>query len=363
MGVTDRLRHGAEPVNELGSSRPSLISPNSCLAPLSPHFTRKGDRESMGGEQKTVVGIDVSKGTLEVAVRPDASRWEVRNEEKDIERLVVRLQKLKPDLVVLEATGGLQMPMVAACVATGLPVVVVNPRQVRDFAKATGRLAKTDAIDADVLAHFGEALKPQLRPMADAETQELGDLLTRRQQLVGMLTAEKNRLQTARKKVRKDIQAHITWLEKRLKEVDTDLSKRVKQSPVWRQKDEILQSVPGVGPVLSLTLLADLPELGTLNRREVAALVGVAPLNRDSGQHQGARSVWGGRSNVRRVLYMSTMAAIRWNPIIRTFYERLMQTGKKHKVAATACARKLLTILNAMIKTNTAWRYDYSEVS
>lgn len=317
----------------------------------------------MRGEEKTVVGIDVSKRTLEVAVRPAAIRWEAENEEKGIEGLVVRLQKLKPDLVVLEATGGLQMPMVAACAAAGLPVVVVNPRQVRDFAKATGRLAKTDGIDAEVLAHFGEAVKPPIRPLPDSETQELGDLLTRRRQLVEMLTAEKNRVHTARKKVRKDIQAHITWLEKRIKEVDTDLSKRVKQSPVWRQKDKILQSVPGVGPVLSLTLLAGLPELGTLNRREVAALVGVAPLNRDSGQHQGARSVWGGRGNVRRVLYMSTMAAIRWNPIIRAFYERLMQAGKKHKVAATACARKLLTILNAMIKTNTAWRYEPSEAS
>jgi transposase len=317
----------------------------------------------MSKEHERFVGIDVSKATLEVASRPGGFRWTVQNEEKGIQDLVARLQSESPSLVVLEATGGLQVPVVAALAAVKIPVVVVNPRQVRDFAKATGRLAKTDAIDADVIAHFGEAVRPEVRPLRDPETQELADLLTRRRQLVDMLTAEKNRLATARKKVRKDIKAHLVWLEKRIKDVDTDLAKRIKQSPVWREKDEILQSVPGVGPVLSVTLLAGLPELGTLNRREVAALVGVAPLNRDSGQHQGKRCVWGGRARVRSVLYMCTLSAIRWNPAIRPFYQRLMQTGKTHKVATTACARKLLTILNAMMKTNKPWRYDCSEVS
>jgi len=310
--------------------------------------------------EESFVGIDVSKDTLDVAIRPEGDRWTVQNDEKGIQALVARLLKRKPTLVVLEATGGLQMPVVVALASAKLPVVVVNPRQIRDFAKATGKLAKTDPIDSGVIAHFGEAVRPEVRPLRDAETQELTDLLARRRQLVDMATAEKNRLNTATKKVRKDIKAHIAWLEKRIKDVESDLSKRIKQSPVWQEKDEILQSVPGVGPVLSVTLLAGLPELGTLNRREVAALAGVAPLNRDSGRYRGTRCVWGGRGDVRSVLYMSTMAAIRWNPVIRSFYLRLMRAGKKHKVATTACARKLLTILNAMIKTNMAWRYDYS---
>lgn len=360
MGVIDRLRLGNEPVNELGSSRPSLLNPNSCPGLMSPHIARTGVRESMPEAEESFVGIDVSKDTLDVAIRPGGDRWTAKNDEKGIQTLVARLLERKPTLVVLEATGGLQMPAVVALASAKLPVVVVNPRQVRDFAKATGRLAKTDPLDSEVIAHFGEAVRPEVRLLRDNEAQELMDLLSRRRQLVDMATAEKQRLSTARKKVRKDIKAHIAWLEKRIKDVDTDLSKRIKQSPVWREKDEILQSVPGVGPVLSVTLLAGVPELGSLNRRQVAALVGVAPLNRDSGRYQGTRCVWGGRANVRSVLYMSTMSAIRWNPVIRPFYLRLMQSGKKHKVATTACARKLLTILNAMIKTNSAWRYDCS---
>jgi transposase len=317
----------------------------------------------MGKKEESFVGIDVSKDTLDVTIRPEGDLWTVKNDEKGIQVLVNRLQKRKPTLVVLEATGGLQMPAVVALASARLPVVVINPRQIRDFAKAVGKLAKTDPIDSGVIAHFGEAVRPQIRPLRDAETQELADLLARRRQLVDMATAEKNRLNTATKRVRKDIKAHIAWLEKRIKDVDTDFSQKIKQSPLWREKDEILQSVPGVGPVLSVTLLAGLPELGTLNRQEVAALVGLAPLNRDSGRHKGTRCVWGGRANVRSVLYMSTMSAIRWNPVIGPFYQRLMQAGKKHKVATTACARKLLTILNAMVKTNTPWRYDYLEVN
>ncbi len=280
---------------------------------------------------KRFVGIDVSKGSLDVAVRPVKTSWTVSNDEEGICALADRLRELKPTMVVLEATGGLQIPLVAALGQAKLPVVVVNPRQVRDFAKATGRLAKTDAIDADVIAHFGEAIRPEIRPLKDAEAQELTDLLARRRQLVDMLTAEKNRLGTARKRVRKDIQEHITWLEKRLKDVNADLSKSIKKTPAWRQKDEILQSTPGVGPVLSVTLLAGLPELGSLNRREVAHLVGVAPLNRDSGQYKGKRSVWGGRADVRSVLYMSTLAAVRCNPVIRAFYQRLTLREKNTK--------------------------------
>jgi transposase len=308
---------------------------------------------------KRFVGIDVCKGSLDVAVRPVKTSWTVSNDEEGICALADRLRELKPTMVVLEATGGLQIPLVAALGQAKLPVVVVNPRQVRDFAKATGRLAKTDAIDAEVIAHFGEAVRPEVRPLKDAEAQELTDLLARRRQLVDMLTAEKNRLGTARKRVRKDIQEHITWLEKRLKDVNADLSKSIKKTPAWRQKDEILQSTPGVGPVLSVTLLAGLPELGSLNRREVAHLVGVAPLNRDSGQYKGKRSVWGGRADVRSVLYMSTLAAVRCNPVIRAFYQRLTAAGKEHKVALTACMRKLLVILNTMVKTGAAWRSEY----
>jgi transposase len=306
------------------------------------------------------VGIDVSKATLEVAVRPENTRWAVSNDEEGIAELAGRLREMKPAMVVLEASGGLQVALVAVLGEAKLPVVVVNPRQVRDFAKATGRLAKTDAIDADVIAHFGEAVRPEIRPLKSAEAQELADLLARRRQLVDMLTAEKNRLYTARKRIRKDIEAHIAWLEKRLKDVNADLSKSIKQTPAWQQKDEILQSTPGVGPVLSVTLLAGLPELGSLNRREVANLVGVAPLNRDSGKSHGKRCVWGGREDVRSVLYMSTLAAVRCNPVIRRFYERLTGAGKEHKVALTACMRKLLVILNTMVKTGATWRNDYA---
>jgi len=313
--------------------------------------------------EEIFVGVDVSKDKLDVSIRPHGERWTVANDEKGVQSMVARLLEGKPTLVVLEATGGLQMAAVVGLASAKLPVVVVNPRQIRDFAKATGRLAKTDSIDADVIAHFGEALRPQIRPIRDAETQELTDLVARRRQLVDMATAEKNRLSMARKKVRKDIQTHIAWLERRIQDVDTDLSKRIKESPVWHAKDEILQSAPGVGPVLSATLLTGLPELGTLTRKEVAALVGVAPLNRDSGKQHGTRCVWGGRANVRSVLYMCTLSAIRWNPAIHTFYQRLIEAGKKYKVATTACARKLLTILNAMVKTNSPWQPQNSEVS
>jgi transposase len=302
-----------------------------------------------------VVGIDVSKASLEVAVRPGGQRSRFANDEAGIPALVAHLMELAPSLIVLEATGGLEVACVSALAANALPVVVVNPRQVRDFAKATGQLAKTDVLDADGLAHFGEVIRPPVRPIKDAQLQALDALMTRRRQLVGMLTAEKNRLSLASPATRKDITRHIAWLEKRLKDIDGQIIRWIKGSPLWLAKDRLLQGVPGVGPVTSVSLLADLPELGTLNRREIAALVGIAPFNRDSGTLRGKRTVWGGRAPVRSVLYMATLSAVRCNTLIRAFYQRLRAAGKPAKVALTACMRKLLTILNAMLKTNTPW--------
>jgi transposase len=304
------------------------------------------------------IGIDVAKSSLDIAVQPEGKAWSCLNDETEFKALVKQLQQREPKLIVLEATGGLEIPAVAALASAGLPVVVVNPRQVRDFAKATGQLAKTDRIDAQVLARFGEAVRPDIRPLKDVKTRELDALLTRRRQLTDMLTAEKNRLSCAPKSVRKDIKTHIAWLEKRLRDVNNGLNSAIKDSPVWREYDGILQSTPGVGPVLSVTLLAELPELGTLNRRQIAALAGVAPFNRDSGKFRGKRTIWGGRAEVRSVLYMGTLTAVRCNPVIQAFYQRLTKAGKKHKVAMTACMRKLLTILNVMIKNQTPWNSE-----
>ncbi len=309
------------------------------------------------------VGIDVSKAQLEVALRPTAERWAVPHEDPGIATLVERLRALTPALVVLEATGGLEIPLTGALAAAGLPVVVVNPRQVRDFAKATGQLAKTDALDAAVLAAFGEAVRPAPRPLPDPATQALSALVVRRRQLVEMLTAEKNRLGRAPRPIRGEIQAHIAWLERRLASLDADLGRAIRSSPLWREQDDLLRSVPGVGPVLARTLLASLPELGTLTRKQVAALVGVAPLNRDSGTLRGKRTVWGGRAHVRAALYMSALVATRRNPIIKAFYERLCVAGKAKKVALTACMRKLLTILNAMLKHRTPWQKNFAHGS
>jgi transposase len=306
------------------------------------------------------VGIDISKARLDVAVLPQEESWSEANEDKGIERLVKPLKKLRPTLIVVEATGGLEISLAGVLAATGLPIVVVNPRQVRDFAKATGKLAKTDSLDAHILARFGEALRPHVRPLKNEHAQELSALVTRRRQIVEMITAEKNRLTTAPKPVHRDIKAHITWLEKRLDTTNENISKLIKSSPLWREQDTLLRSVPGVGPTLSATLLCGLPELGTLNRRQIAALVGVAPLNRDSGLFRGRRTIWGGRAHVRAVLYMGVLTAVRYNPVLRRFYLRLCQAGKPKKVTLTACMRKLLTILNAIVKNRTPWQADYS---
>jgi transposase len=302
------------------------------------------------------VGIDIAKAQLDIALRPLGERWAVTNDDTGITALVRRLQEIGPQLIVLEATGGYQRAVVAALATAGLPVVVVNPRQARDFAKATGQLAKTDALDARALAHFAEAIRPAPRPLPDTQTEELRALLARRRQLVGMRTAEQNRLGSAPRRLQADIQVHITWLNERLVALDDDLDTTLRASPVWREREELLRSVPGIGPVCARTLLLDLPELGTLSRQRLAALVGVAPLNRDSGTLRGTRTIWGGRAHVRTTLYMSTLVAVRYNPVLKTFYERLRAAGKAAKVALTACMRKLLTILHAMVKHHTLWQ-------
>ena len=258
--------------------------------------------------------------------------------------------------MLLEATGGLELPMVVALATAALPVVVVNPRQVRDFAKATGTLAKTDTLDAAVLAHFADAIRPDVRPLRDAETQVLASLVARRHQVVAMLVSEKNRLRRAISAVRPRVEAHIAWPEQELEDLDQELRQTLRQSPLWREKDDLLRTVPGVGEQLSLTLLAYLPELGTLDRRQVAALVGVAPFNRDSGTLRGKRTVWGGRARIRAVLYMGALVASQYNPVIRDFYRRLLAAGKPKKLALTACMRKLLVILNSMLKHRSPWR-------
>jgi len=306
---------------------------------------------------KVSLGIDVSKKTLDIAVHETGETWSCHNDSSEVAVLAAKLKQLKATSIVLEATGGWETVVTATLSTADLPVIVVNPRQVRDFAKATGQLAKTDRIDCRVLAHFAAAIDPPVRPVKSAENQHLEALLARRRQIVEMLVAEKNRLGNNHDPaVVKDLNAHIVWLERRLKSSDDELQRVLKASPAWRERDDLLRSVPGVGPVLSLTLLAQLPELGHLNRREIAKLVGVAPFNRDSGQWRGSRHIWGGRAAVRSPLFMATLCAIRINPTIKYFYRRLIAAGKPPKVAITACMRKLLTILNLMVKTQTSWR-------
>jgi len=302
------------------------------------------------------VGIDVAKATLDLALSVPHSLGPFANDEAGHAALIAALTPLAPALIVLEATGGYERAVTVALAAAGLPVVVANPRQIRDFAKATGQLAKTDRLDAAVLAQFAQRVQPAVRPVPDATAQELRDLVTRRRQLIDMLGQERNRLGLARGRVRRELQSHIRWLERRVHESDDDLRQAIEQSPVWRVRDDLLQGVPGVGPVVAQTLLATLPELGTLDRKQIAALVGVAPLNRDSGQWRGRRQVWGGRAPVRAVLYMATLVGVRHNPVLRAFYQRLRTLGKPPKVALVASMRKLLTILNAMLAHQTPWR-------
>ncbi len=302
------------------------------------------------------IGIDVSKAHLDIAVRPSGERRQEKNSDEGIAALVAWVGSLKPGLIVLEATGGLESAVTAALALAGLSVAVVNPRQVRDFAKSLGKLAKTDKIDAGLLARFGETIRPAPRSLPDEQTQQLQALLVRRRQIIDMLVAEKNRLPLTHAQMKPRLKEHIAWLEQALEQLDQELHDQLQASPVWREKEDLLRSVKGVGPVTATTLLAELPELGKLNRKQIAALVGVAPFNCDSGKMRGKRTIWGGRACVRNALYMAALSASRHNPVIRPFYQRLIKAGKLHKVALVACIRKLLTILNAILRTRKPWQ-------
>jgi transposase len=306
--------------------------------------------------EEVFVGIDVSKAMLDVAAYPEGSAWQVPYDEQGVAELVKRLAALTPTLVVMEATGGLERRLERVLVDAGLRLAVVNPRQVRSFAKALGRLAKTDSLDALVIARYAQSVRPEPRIVRDKRTRELEGLLNRHRQLTDMITAERNRLKSAGEGVKDSIETVIAFLERCLKDIDKDMNTAIKDLPEWREKSKLIQSVPGAGPVLACTLLSLLPELGSLNRREIAALVGVAPFNCDSGKFKGHRRIWGGRSRVRSALYMAAHSASMYNPIIKSFYERLMAAGKERKVAITACMRKLLTMLNTMIRNRTPWR-------
>jgi transposase len=307
--------------------------------------------------EPVTIGIDVSKATLQIAVRPSGETWTSETTPIAVDALVTRLLAHRPTVIVVEATGGYEAALVAQCAAVGLPIAVVNPRQVRAFAQALGRTAKTDAIDALLLALFGARVQPPLRPIADADTQALGALVARRRQLLEMLGAEGQRLAQAPATgpIARDLRQHIRWLERRVRDVDDEIGTAIQQSPVWRVQEDLLRSVPGIGPTTARTLLAELPELGHLDRRAIAALVGVAPFNCDSGQHRGHRHIWGGRASVRTSLYMAALVATRHNPVLAAFYRRLRAVGKPAKVALVATMRKLLTILNTMMKQQTRW--------
>ena len=321
-------------------------------------------------DTQTYIGVDVAKDHLDVHALPSGEAWQSANDPDGIDTLVARVATLSPALVVLEASGKYEAPCAAALAAAGVPVAVVNPRQARDFGKSTGQLAKTDTLDAAMLALFAERVRPEPRALPDAETEALQAILARRRQLPApprragtMLVSEKNRAHMAAPAVRKSIAKHVRWLEKELGAVDDDLRQAIRESAAWRAKDDLLRAVPGVGRVLATTLLADLPELGRLNRREIAALVGVAPLNRDSGKHRGERSVWGGRATVRTALYMGALAAVRSNPPVKALYERLVAKGKPKKVALVACMRKLLVTCNAVVRDGQKWEASYGLVA
>lgn len=317
----------------------------------------------MNQQVPTYLGVDISQDWLEVHVRPQGTGWSVANTAPGHRTLVARSQAVQPIVVVVEATGGLEKPVVTALSKAGLPVAVVNPRQVRDFAKATGHLAKTDRFDAAVLAHFAEAIHPEPHYLATEAEQHLAELTTRRRQLVDMITAERNRFRRAHGIAAKSIQTTLRWLDKELAAIDAALKKAIQQTPELHARQAVLQSTPGIGRVVSTTLVAQLPELGRLSGKQITALVGLAPFNRDSGTLHGQRLIWGGRAAVRATLYMAALVGVQCNPILRAFYARLCAAGKKKKVALTACMHKLLLILNAMIKNNTPWRALSTEIS
>jgi transposase len=318
-------------------------------------FTRPGNEEFVMTGDRKVVGIDVSKATLDCAAAPIKSVLQKGNNEAGIAELITWLHQVKPDLVVLEASGGYETAAATALAGALFRVAVVNPRQVRDFAKAKGILAKTDRIDAEVIAEFGIAIGPQVRQLPDEDTKALQDLLARRSQLMGMRTQELNRVAQASSGLRPQIKDHIAWLNESIRKCDIDLTARLRSSPAWKTKDDLYRSMPGIGPINSRMFMACLPELGQLNRQKISALVGLAPFNCDSGKFKGQRRIWGGRAQVRQALYMAALTAKRCNPVIRTLYERLTARGKPHKVAMVACMRKMLIILNTMTKNNAVW--------
>jgi transposase len=346
----------------LASCKPEQSPGQSCpLARIIASKGRSGEKGADIAMDQCFVGVDVSKDELEVHVRPADQHRCFANDDTGAASLVKFIQPFQPELIVIEATGGYQHQVVAALVDNQFKVAVINPRRARDFARSIGQLAKTDKIDAAVLSLYGQAIKPQPRTLPDESRDELRAILNRRRQILDMIIAERNRQALAPKKIRRQIQTHIDWLQKRLNESDDDLHRHIENSPVWKAKDEILQSAPSIGPITSMTLLAVLPELGELNRHEIAALVGLAPMNRDSGKQRGYRSIQGGRAAVRQILYMCILSAIRHNAIIRNFYQRLVLAGKPRKVAMVACMRKMLTILNAMLKSNAKWSAVYAK--
>jgi transposase len=312
--------------------------------------------QEQGVKQEVFVGIDVSKARLDWGCNPQADSGSCPNDEAGRIELLGKLQALKPALVVMEATGGLEAPLAGLLATAGLKVAVLNPRQVREFARALGVLAKTDRIDAQVLARFAQAIRPQVRPLKSAELVEMEAIVTRRRQIVEMIGAESNRSKSAHPRIAKQIDKHVVWLRKQLDEANDDLDSMIRNSAIMQHKAEILESTPGVGRVTRNTALSELPELGTLTRRQIAALVGACPFSRDSGKMRGRREIWGGRASVRATFYMATLVASRHNPVIKAFYQRLLAAGKPKKVALVACMRKLLTILNAMVKAGTSWR-------
>jgi transposase len=308
-------------------------------------------------EECIFVGIDVAKDQIDVCLQPADICRTFPNGAKGFDDLHAFLGPQKITLAVMESTGGLEIPVAVSLGCAGIPIAIVNPRQVRDFAKASGRLAKTDRLDASTLAQFGAAIRPAAQPLRSDEHRALAAIMARRVQIIEMVASEKTRLSSVpNAEMAKDIKSHIVWLEKRLRKIDEDLGNRVKRTPLWRERDELFQSVPGIGAVTSHTLLAHLPELGTLDRRKIAALVGVAPLNWDSGRMRGRRVIWGGRAAVRKALYMAAVASMKCNPIIAAFYKRLRAAGKRPKVAIVACMRKLLTILNSIACSGEPWR-------
>jgi transposase len=354
--LVDKHREGARSSSD-GPNKPEQLH-----GLTKPVFYKEGcgtkDKEM---KKEIYVGIDVSKCTLDVAVHEDGHSWSFTNDQAGISKIITILTGFSTTLVVLEATGAYEVPLAAALGIAKIPTAVVNPRQIRDFAKSVGLLAKTDILDARILARFAATVRPTPHPIPNTESRILSAIIARRRQIVDMISTEKHRLGNAEQIVKPSIQSHIKWLENELSDANDQLHQRVKDSPLWREKDELLRSVPGIGPTTSTTLLADLPELGNLNRKQIAALVGVAPLNRDSGKLRGKRTAWGGRKAVRRTLYMAALVAIRCNLPIKCFYERLLASGKAKKVALTACMRKLLIILNSIIKNHSRWKPETSQ--